>query len=283
MSRRHNKWRDALADIEDDDNGETCAAPAPVEADSVDDVLESVRASGSATGLNVVVDTDDHGGRVEVEQAEMVAGTDGDDNPVYRGVPAKLVTRGRTVKVRTVSGETESVEVIEPGQIVEAVPLRLDVANNPAAQMIDAGHGFDIDDRRSRPWKTARRTHCEFCGGLLPLPDLSKYPCDFDGPIETPRHDVAVGDDRTFRCRCGGCELRGMIATRHERGKGKPPKFCSERCKTDRRNELDRWRRAVVRAEKRGEEPPPEPEDRGLKWERRSGLRSGAEGMTARA
>lgn len=234
-------------------------------------------------------------------------GTDGDDSPVYAQPKQRMGINSRSIKVKLNSGKTSQVEVIGPGDIVETVSIK--PSSNPAGEMVDAGHGFGIDDRRSRPWKTAKRTHCAYCAGELPSPvvDASKYRCEFD-PDASDAELEAIGEDQPrdaeddrWRelqeaqgtsacrhaggctcglrgCRCSGCTLRWQVANGHERNKGQPRMCCSDECTRLRDNERTRWKRAVARAEMRGETPPPEPEDRGLKLTRRNGLRSSIEG-----
>ena len=192
--------------------------------------------------------------------------TDGDDNPRYARPKQRIKIDGRTVRVRLKSGKNDRVEVIAPGDVRDAVVVK-PATRNPAGEMVADGHGFIVDDPRSRPWKTARRTHCAHCGGEMPIPDVSKHVCEFDSE--------ATG----FGCRCSGCTLRDLVATGQERNKGQPRVCCSSECTRLRDNERKRWKAAVARAEKRGEEPPPEPEDKGLKlMQRRGGLRSAVEG-----
>lgn len=219
-----------------------------------------------------------------------VMGTDGDDNPHYAQPKGQITYRGRTVKVKGTKGKQLQVEVIEPGQIADPVDVK--PRENPAGEIADAGHGFIVNNPRSRPWKTARRTHCAYCGGPMPKPDASKYRCELDpdaSEIELSLigRDNAADDRGPFArrstevfpgCQCSGCTLRNLIASGRERGRGNPPKYCSEDHGQQADNERRAWRRAVVRAQERGEEPPPEPEDRGLKFIPARGLRSSIEG-----
>lgn len=163
-------------------------------------------------------------------------GTDGDDNPAY--------TQPRIAF---------DVAKLERGDISD--PVRVKPPFNPAGQIVAAGHGFIIDDQRSRPWKTAKRTHCAHCGGQMPAPKVTarKYECEFDSvPLRS-----------AWTCECSGCELRQMVLMGSERNKGQPRKCCSPECTRLRDNENKKWKRAVARAEKRGELAPSEPHDRG--------------------
>ncbi|MUL85038.1 hypothetical protein FZI89_25215 [Mycobacterium sp. CBMA329] len=163
-------------------------------------------------------------------------GSDGDDNPPY----AQPRTAFDVVK-------------LERGDISD--PVRMKPSSNPAGQMADAGHGFIVDDQRSRPWKAAKRTHCAHCGGRMPLPPVTakKYECEFDS--------APFGS--TWTCECSGCALRQMVLSGSERNKGQPRKCCSKECTRLRDNERSRWKRAAARAEQRGGQAPPEPKDRG--------------------
>ncbi|MGU3502417.1 hypothetical protein [Mycobacterium sp. C31M] len=194
-----------------------------------------------------------------------VMGHDGDDCPKYAQPKQSAVPiNGTSVKVKLNDGGTGTVEVIEPGQISEPVVLA-PPTSNPAGEMVSAGHGFKVENHRSRPWKTAKRTHCAHCGGPMPTPkvDATKYQCEFD-PMP--------------KCKCSGCTLRRQVANGGERNVGGPAMTCSPDCGRLRNNERTRWKRAVERAEAKGLEPPPEPEDRGLKFVRASGLLSAVEG-----
>lgn len=168
--------------------------------------------------------------------------------------------------------------------------------SNPAGELVADGHGFVVNDPRSRPWKTAKRTHCAYCGGPLPLPDVSKYRCEFEP--DATEESLAVIDEHNYSsefdpgwrsrylrkhrlrrgCQCSGCRLRWLVANGYERNRGQPRKYCSDDCRRWADNERKAWNRAVATARKRGEEPPPPPEDRGLKFVPRSGLRSSVEG-----
>jgi len=197
-------------------------------------------------------------------------GDDGDDNPEYaQPKPPALTTSGKSITVKLGNGKTSKVEVIQPGQVHETIVIQ--PRTHPAGEIVDAGHGFIVNDPRSRSWKTAPRTHCAYCGGELPTPkvDHRKYDCEF-APALHPG------------CRCSGCILRSLVMDGHERNVGNPRMCCSAECTRQRDNERSRWKRAVARAEKRGEEPPPEPEDRGLKFVLARGLQSSSEGVGRR-
>ncbi|MFV8233060.1 hypothetical protein [Mycolicibacterium fortuitum] len=271
--KQHRKpWQDVLDEFIEDpgkSNGKPKAVASSASLDgtlinNLDDTLESDRATQDDAKLDRVVDYDDRGRRYEVEQAAWSPGSDRDDNPEYAQLRQKLVTAGNSVAVKLKTGRTQQIEVIEPGQIPEQVQPKPTVIDNPAAQMLDAGHGFMVDDQQSRPWKTAKRTHCAQCGGEMPKPDVSKYPCEFETPL--------------YGCRCSGCTLRKLVSRGDARNVGNPRKYCGKSCATLADNERGRWRRAVARAAKLGTEPPPEPEDKGLKFVRRSDLRSTIEG-----
>lgn len=212
-------------------------------------------------------------------------GTDRDDSPAY------LAPKPRFDAAK-----------LEAGDISDPIQIDQTADRIATGQLVEAGHGFIVNDPRSRPWKTAKRTHCAHCGGPLPAPNASheKYRCEFDPPAyydEVPpmadgavrpplevwrrftpaqRRRFATGD--THECECSGCELRWLVLHGHERNRGNPRKYCSENCQRWADNERNAWKRAVRRAEKRGEEPPPPPEDKGLKLRHARGLRSGVEG-----
>jgi hypothetical protein len=284
---RREPWREVLDEyIEDPGSTNGKRAPTGSSDDPVelDDTPEQT-ATPRRGGLDDVADVDDRGRKYVVEQAALPVGDDGDDNPEYAQLKAKATYRA----------ELEADQPVQPGDIVEPVRLKPAVLNNPAAQMLDSGHGFSVDDRRSRPWKTAPRTHCAHCGGPMPPPDVSKYRCEFDPDAsETELALIGLGqgpEDRVSAqlwpgryeqlhggCQCSGCRLRWLVAKGSERNVGNPPKCCSPEHTRLRDNERNAWKRAVKRAEKRGEEPPPEPEDRGLKFRPARGLRSSGEG-----
>ncbi|WP_328358593.1 hypothetical protein OG976_04775 [Mycobacterium sp. NBC_00419] len=177
-------------------------------------------------------------------------GTDGDDDPVYaRPKDTRVGTSGRTARVKLTNGKTATFEIFEQGDIVDTV--RVKPKTNPAGEIVDGGHGFIVSDPRSRPWKTARRTHCAYCGDELPTPKVTatKYRCEFD---------VEFVD-----CQCSGCTLRHLVVSGYERNKGQPRMCCTAECTRLRDNERGRWQRAVARAIRSGHQPPPEPADRG--------------------
>lgn len=225
-----------------------------------------------------------------------VSGSDGDDNPTY--ARAKVKFDGNK---------------LEAGDISDPVQAKGHPANNLPGQIVADGHGFIVNDPRSRPWKTARRTRCAQCAGEMPPPDVTKYRCEFasdanmdlsrvgdyydavpemaGGGISPPldvwrrftpaqRCHFATGNcEHTHHgCDCSGCTLRDLVASGHERNAGNPRKYCSDGCSKLADAERGRWKRAVASAEKRGLEPPPEPEDRGLKFIESRGLRSSVEG-----
>ncbi|MBM4600041.1 hypothetical protein GS440_17420 [Rhodococcus hoagii] len=235
-----------------------------------------------------------------------VAGTDGDDNPEYARPKHRLTNgSGRSVKVKLANGKTSTVEIIEPGDLTDPVGGRRAPAENPAGQMVAAGHGFAVKDERSRPWKSAKRTHCAYCAGPMPTPEASGHPCEFDphasaaelnlvgaeqGPDNRPAPlwDYWPGQQDFERlqhpgCQCNGCNLRWQVANGTERNVGQPKMCCSKACATGRDNERNAWRREVKSAEKRGDVAPPEPEDRGLKFVIGRGPRSTADGSYSRA
>jgi hypothetical protein len=222
----------------------------------------------------------------------LVLGDDGDDNPEYS-----------QTKPRPDNDKLERGDISDPVQVKP-------VADNPAGELIAAGHGFLIDDKKSRPWKTAPRTNCAHCGSEMPAPSVGdpKYHCEFD-PDAGPGELALIGSDqpkderdhmwdalslgegcrhqagcRCFRrgCQCSGCILRDLVLNAHERGVGQPRKYCSNDCTRLADNARNAWKRAVVSAEKRGDEPPQPPEDRGLKFSPVRRLRSGIEGTAHR-
>ncbi|MDV3129600.1 hypothetical protein M1247_32170 [Mycobacterium sp. 21AC1] len=229
----------------------------------MDDTLESERATQDHHGgLSKVVDLDDRGRRFEVEQAPWIPGDDGDDNPDYAQLKSKRVGSSDT-------DQRFDADKVDPKTFNTDDPVQLkpSVIGNTAAQMIDAGHGFMVDDQQSRPWKTAKRTHCAYCGGEMSPPDVDKYKCEFE-PITAPG----------AACKCSGCTLRELVSRGDARNVGNPRKYCGKPCAKLADSERGRWRTAVKRAQKRGEEPPPEPEDKGLKFVQWFGLRSSIEG-----
>lgn len=215
-----------------------------------------------------------------------VMGTDGDDNPQYARPKEQMSWRGRSVEVKLENGKTSRVEVIEPGAIPEAV--RVEPAENPAGEIVDGGHGFIVNNPRSREWKTATRTHCAHCGERMPTPDVSRYPCELD-PDATDTELSRVGHDMPWShgqlypgCQCSRCDLRWQVANGAERNRGQPKKYCTPDCRKQADAKRNAWKRAVARAEKHGQEPPPEPEDQGLKFVLHLGPRSSSEGSGQR-
>lgn len=235
-------------------------------------------------------DFTDHSRNLFESEHGPVMGTDGDDNPEYTQPKAKF----------------DGDKLEQRGDISD--PVQAKPTSNPAGEIADAGHGFIVNDPRSRPWKTAPRTHCAYCGGEMPKPDVSTYKCEFDP--DAPAAELALigegqpkdaADSRWDAvrymlgagspcrhgtgcrcglrgCKCSGCTLRWQVALGHERNTGQPKKYCGSECRKSADAERNRWKRAVAKAEKRGEEPPPEPEDRGLKFGPVRGLRSTIEG-----
>lgn len=250
--------------------------------------------------------------RVQPDASPVEIGNDGDDNPEYtKPKTPTFTTSGRSVTVKLKSGKDSRVEVIESGQIHD--PIVIEPRTNPAGEIADAGHGFTIDNPRSRPWKTVKRTHCAYCAGPMPRPVVSdvKYQCEFDpnateielaligeapywqsrwaGDFRWGEVRYVLGADVPCRhvagcrcgsrgCKCSGCTLRWQALNGHERNVGNPRKVCSDECARLRGNELKRWKAAVERARKRGESLPPEPEDKGMKFVQRNGLVSSIEG-----
>jgi len=186
-----------------------------------------------------------------------------DDNPE----PApKVMDKGRDVKVKSKTGKTQKIRIIESGQIVEQ--LKIKPTSDPVGEIVEAGHSYMIEDYQSRPWKTAHRTHCGYCAGEMPTPDAAKHVCEF-----------STGGGLPFSgCQCSGCTLRQWVVDGAARNAGGPRKYCGDDCARLAKNERDRWGRAVKKARKLGQEPPPEPEDRGRKLIQSSGLRAGLEG-----
>jgi hypothetical protein len=293
-------WREVLAEYIEDPgstNGKRATPDSSGDCIELDDTPEQT-ATPRGGGLDNVADVDDRGRKYVVEQAPLPVSDDGDDNPEYAQLKTKVTYRA----------ELDADQPVQPGDIVETVRRKPAVLDHPAAQMLDSGHGFSVDDRRSRPWKTAPRTHCAYCGGPMPRPNVTdeKYRCEFD-PDASEAELALIGTDqapdrldkllRQFRpesgcrhtdggcrhyrpegCQCSGCKLRWLVLNGHERNRGNPRKCCSKECTRLRDNERAAWKRAVDRAERLGEEPPPAPEDRGLKFRPARGLRSSVEG-----
>lgn len=275
---RSEPWRAVLQEFIEDPGRSNGTPKRAARLNSLDDTLESARAGHApADGVDKVVDIDDRGRKYEVEQPPLPMGDDGDDNPKYAQPKVKVDS-----------------EKLDRGDINDPVQVKLDPADNLPGQMIEAGHGFIVNDPRSRPWKTARRTHCAHCGKPLPRPDVRTYACELDPEAselellligregnpgdrdDRPPH--GTGDRLHSGCQCSGCCLRWLVKTGRERGVGQPRKYCSKDCTRWADNERKAWKRAVASAKKRGDEPPPAPEDKGLKFRLARGLRSSAEG-----
>jgi hypothetical protein len=187
-------------------------------------------------------------------------GHDGDENMTYAKHKPKFDT-----------------DKLEKGNIQDPVRVKLDPADNLPGQMVDAGHGFIVNDPRSRPWKTAPRTRCANCGGPLPGPDV----CELD-PHASEIELAFVGDDngRDDRgwwspppslvpgCQCGNCTLRYFVKRGWERGTGRPRKYCSPKCSKEFTSQREKFKRGTA----------PKPEDLGLRFRPARGLRSSAEG-----
>jgi hypothetical protein len=216
-----------------------------------------------------------------------VMGSDGDDNPEY--ARPKL----RADMDKPAGGKKLADDITKPEDIVYRI--QRNKQDTKPGEMVEAGHGFIVNDPRSRPWKTARRTHCAHCGDPLPAPDVSKYRCEFDpdasivelalvgadhGPDDRPLWSRPL--DPHSGCQCSGCTLRWLVGNGRERNRGQPRKYCTDDCLKWADNARKAWKRAVRTAEKRGEELPPEPEDKGLKHRAARGLRSSAEGTGRR-
>lgn len=198
-------------------------------------------------------------------------GNDGDDSPEYARPKQKIVTDKLGDK-----------DITKPEDIV--YPVEPKPTANPAGEIVEAGHGFIVNDPRSRPWKTARRTNCAHCGGTLKQ-NVDGYPCEFepnasDVQLALVGYNENRGSSHRLHsgCQCSGCRLRWLVKTGNERGVGQPRKYCSTDCGKWANVARNAWKRAVDRAEKRGEEPPLEPEDKGLKFLPVRGLRSSSEG-----
>lgn len=226
-------------------------------------------------------------------------GHDGDDSPRYaRPKPARIGASDTDKRFDADKIDPATFHINDP--VHRRSPLRVDIHNaemselaiaaSRPGQMVEDGHGFIVNNPRSRQWKTGRRTHCAHCGGEMPKPDVSKHKCEFD-PDATALELSLIGSDQGADrppwprhpslfpgCQCSGCTLRWLVANGHERNKGQPRMCCSAECTRLRDNERARWKRAVARAEKRGQEPPLEPEDRGLKLVKHDGPRSSVEG-----
>lgn len=183
--------------------------------------------------------------------------TDGDDNP------KQAQARPRVYLGKESDFDADKIDPTKR-HTYDTVQIKQKPLDNLAGQMVSDCHGFMVDDQQSRPWKTAKRTHCAHCGGEMPKPDVSKHPCEFESPFSG--------------CRCSSCTLRKLVSRGAARSKGQPRKYCSVDCRKSADAERNRWKRTVVRAEKLGTEPPPEPEDKGLKFVRRFGPRSSIEG-----
>lgn len=263
MTRRNALWQKVLDELIDDPGSTNGTNSKPADTETLDDEPDVVNPPRG--GLDEVTELADSGKRRVVEQAPLEPGQAADDLGQQTRIKFRIDGNGDQDRM---------------------------LASLAPADMMQAGHGYLIDDR-STPWKTARRMGCANCGGPLPRPKVDQYVCEFD-PEATELELSLIGidqgpDDRAVwpgrrsvpfgrGCQCSGCILRHLVANGDERNRGQPRKACSDACGRMRGNELKRWKAAVNRAEERGLEVPPEPEDKGLKLMRRNGLRSGAEG-----
>lgn len=130
---------------------------------------------------------------------------------------------------------------------------------NPITRQLvqDAG-GYSVEvDPRSQ-WKTETRHYCRSCGSPIESP-RERIECEvqFD-PCPTEMLNRGGG--------CQSCREQRAIDRKEARGRGNPPQTCrpqlgekESRCGKDWKNRIGRWERAVARAEKSGEEPPPKP------------------------
>lgn len=181
-----------------------------------------------------------------------VMGNDGDDNPEYaRPKPPAFSTSGKSVMVKLKDGKTSTVEVIESGQIHEAMAIR--PKDNPAGEIVDGGHGFIVTDPGSRPWKLSalEARYCWTCGE--PTPQRCHFKCEFN---QQPMPD----------CACSGCQRERGAAKHTERGRGNPSLTCSEECNRERKRLMSQHRRAVERAGRLDVPPPPEPARHSPNW-----------------
>jgi hypothetical protein len=186
---------------------------------------------------------------------------DGDDH----GTKPARDTSWSKLPAKTSKDNAFEASKIDPSKrhTYDTVQVQRKPLDNSGGQMLEDCHGFLID-QGTKPWKTARRTHCRQCGSEFDPPDVSKFRCEFD-PEEAA-------------CKCNTCTERALMLSRHARGVGQPRTYCGDECRRQWQNAVRRHETAVNRALKRGTEPPAPPEDQGLKMVRRAGPASSVEG-----
>lgn len=129
------------------------------------------------------------------------------------------------------------------------------------------GYVAEVDPRLL--WKTATRFYCRACGEWIGSSAKQRIEC------ETP-YDPCTPDLLNNRGGCQNCREQRALDLKEARGTGNPPQTCrplrgekESRCAKDWRNAMKRWNTAVTTAEKRGSEPPREPQPAEPKWTRR--------------
>ncbi|MGE2717573.1 hypothetical protein ACQI4L_26220 [Mycolicibacterium litorale] len=148
-------------------------------------------------------------------------------------------------------------------------------------QLVQDAGGYltEVDPRML--WTTATRFYCRACGewiGSSPNRLKCEVPLDPCTPEMLKR-----------RGGCQNCREQHALDLKVARGRGNQPQTCrplsgekESRCAKDWRNTMARWQRAVNRAERKGTEPPPEPQPAEPKWTARDRRRfRDAEDITA--
>jgi hypothetical protein len=107
--------------------------------------------------------------------------------------------------------------------------------------LVGSAHGFLT---RKLGSQMQRILKCERCRGPIPVDiEPADFPCECGSLPDDPARES---------CRCAGCLGYRQALTTGYVGKGRPPKYCSDRCCKDAKNTRLRARRAVGRADLSG-------------------------------
>jgi hypothetical protein len=129
------------------------------------------------------------------------------------------------------------------------------------------GYSFEKKDPKSE-WKTATRFYCRTCGEWIASPPTE---IDCEVPLDPCPPEMLKGGGG-----CQSCRVQKAFDLKDARGVGNPPQTCrpkpgekESRCAKDWRNGMERWERAVAKAQKRGTKVPAKPSPAEPKWTER--------------